>query len=109
MDVHFKDDVPELQALRLPILRAIVVAAGVLAGFGLRFTITSLNDGRHSRKSFHYHGMALDIRTRDEGPTYAQWPLELKNQIADALRNALGGDYDVVVESTHLHVEFDAK
>lgn len=66
------------------------------------FVITSLNDNKHMQGSLHYEGRAFDLRI---------WAFQ-KNQ--DALKNfiaqckkALGVGYDIVLESTHIHVEYD--
>lgn len=82
------------------------LAALVVAGcYGEQTcTVTSANDSKHSRKSFHYHGNALDFRLKDYlGDKRA---LELK------VRNALGNEFDVLIEdlggdNEHLHVEYD--
>lgn len=108
LDVAWKDSV-DPQGVSLQIVRAIVMAAGVWARHGKPLTLTSLNDSRHSARSLHYEGKAVDLRTRDEGPSYAQWPPEMKERLATELRAGLGSDYDVVVERTHIHVEFDPK
>lgn len=55
----------------------------------------------HSAGSLHYYGYALDLRTRyfdDNG-----------QEAARQLRSALGHSYDVVVESNHIHVEYDPR
>lgn len=109
MDVHFKNDVSDVQAIQLPILRAVVVVASVMHEFGKRCTITSLNDGKHSEQSFHYHGLAVDFRTREEGPDFKQWPSDERRHILQAIKNRLGSDYDCVDERDHYHVEFDPK
>jgi hypothetical protein len=57
-------------------------------------TITSGTEGRHSRKSLHYKGLAIDIRGGSQS-------------LADYLQVNLGGDYDVVFEIDHIHVEYD--
>ena len=61
--------------------------------------ITSAMEGQHMSGSLHYTGYALDIR----------WPVGLtsKKVFTAAVREALGADFDVVQEETHLHVEFD--
>lgn len=69
--------------------------------------ITSVTDGRHSRTSLHYLALAFDIRTRDESGV--QWPKSEKYGVAKALREALGEDFDVVVERTHIHIEYQPK
>ena len=64
--------------------------------------VTSLGeifDGRR-KGSRHLWGFAFDLRTRGLAQSQAI-------RIADQLREALGSDYDVVLESNHIHVEFD--
>lgn len=57
--------------------------------------ITSIMEGTHSPGSLHHAGFAFDIRS--EGVSI------------DRIRSLLGDDYDVVVEKTHLHIEYDPK
>lgn len=64
------------------------------------FVITSARDGIHSAGSYHYYGYAVDFRTRDLTP----------NEVQDLylwMKSKLSIDYDVVVHSTHMHVEYD--
>lgn len=70
------------------------------AVFGRECIITSARDGQHSANSLHYVGKAMDIRTRDQPDAEIQ-------VCASKLRDKLGPDYDVVVESTHIHIEYD--
>lgn len=90
------------------ILLAIDVANGVFAGLGLELVITSAVEGSHSRASLHYAGNAVDLRSRHI-PTLKRKRLERE------LRAALGkdrkheGDYDLVIESNHWHLEFQPK
>ncbi len=69
---------------------------------GVPPTITSARDGTHSPNSLHYEGRALDFRTH--GLNRSQL-LELRAE----LKEALGPDWDVVIESTHLHLELDRR
>jgi|APSaa5957512535_1039671.scaffolds.fasta_scaffold10843_6 hypothetical protein len=62
--------------------------------------ITSGRDGVHSQTSLHYEGKALDLRTRD-------LDTDTVTKYAQALRQCLGDDYDIVIESDHIHVEYD--
>ena len=73
---------------------------------GYDFVITSGSDGRHSRNSLHYSDMAVDIRTRlsTPGSFFAE---EIQLRIKSDLEKYLGPDYDVVIESSHLHLEYD--
>lgn len=65
--------------------------------------ITSAGEKANGRleNSLHYEGDALDFRTRNVlgGQSVAEsW--------AERMQFALGDDYDVVFEGTHIHVEF---
>jgi len=69
--------------------------------FGIDLVITSCNDGQHMEGSFHPKGDAFDIRTRD-------LPNEAKKvEMRVSLAAALGPDFDVVLESDHMHIERD--
>lgn len=68
--------------------------------------VTSANDSQHGKKTLHHEGRALDFRTKD----FAGNKLALR----DAIKAALGPDFDVVLEamgqdSEHLHLEWDPK
>lgn len=60
-------------------------------------TITSTTDGVHSAGSWHPYGFAVDLRTR-------YFSEAEKNQVGKKLKLLLS-DYDVIVESTHIHIE----
>ena len=64
--------------------------------------ITSGTDGVHQHGSKHYTGEALDFRTRN------MRRIE-KAVLVNNLNEALGPDFDVVLERTHLHVEYHPK
>lgn len=67
---------------------------------GEELVITAGLDGVHANRSLHYPGYALDFRTR----------YFAKNQhqlIANKLKDQLGSEFDVIVHSTHIHVEWD--
>jgi hypothetical protein len=90
--------------LRVELLLAIQIASEVWKRHGQELVITSLNDSKHRNTSLHYAGAAVDFRTRyfigDQAAT-----------VADDLREALGKnpDYDVVLEETHIHLEWQPK
>ena len=70
---------------------------------GRAVIITAGREGLHSKTSLHYKGRAIDIRindipTRDEVVAYHA-----------AIIQALGKGYDVVLEKTHIHIEWDPK
>ena len=60
--------------------------------------ITSAYEGTHSEGSLHYADLAVDIRRGSNG-----------QQVRDELKNKLGMDYDVCLESDHIHIEYDPK
>lgn len=66
---------------------------------GLDFVISSVTDGLHSWKSLHYVGHAVDIVfDQPVGPSFLM-----------ALKKSLGSEYDVVNESSHVHIEYQPK
>jgi len=69
---------------------------------GTEMVVTSITDGVHGKGSLHYVGQAFDIRTRDFSKTTIAALVLL-------LREHLGENYDVVIESTHVHIEFQPK
>lgn len=78
---------------------AIIVERVLLEQFGAELWITSVCDGKHRKDSLHYKGLAFDVRT---------WGIKGRElQVVAALKKALGPDYDVVLEATHIHIEFD--
>ncbi len=64
--------------------------------------ITSGSDSKHGPNSLHYSGQALDLRTNNLPPQAVQ-------SIVDRLKEALGAQFDVVLESDHIHLEWDVK
>ena len=68
----------------------------------VEMVVTSVIDGRHSHGSLHYVGAAVDLRTRDiDGQTI--------NDIVADLMERLNNDYDVILESNHIHIEYQPK
>lgn len=88
--------------------RELWYAVGVFDGLARDFlgkpiVITSLNDGRHGTNSRHYLGLALDVRTRNLTGGEATVLFEKAKQILDPQ------GYDTVLETDHIHCEFDPK
>ena len=90
-----------LTGLRTETLAGLMIADQVFADLSEQLTITSCTDGNHSRGSLHYVGLAFDARTRNLTNT--------PDAVASRLRGSLGGEFDVVLESDHIHVEFQPK
>lgn len=92
-----------LVGLRPEALLGIQVAAGCYGNLGCdTVVITAVTDGKHGRGSLHFVGQAFDLRTRGLMPG-------LVEELAKLLRDSLGAEFDVVLESTHIHVEFQPK
>ena len=90
-----------LQDVSWRMFHAAVIAEAVYKKYGAELVITSANDGKHGDKTLHHKGLALDLRT---------WTLNGRHlQVAEEMRRALGDEYDVVVESDHIHLEHDPK
>lgn len=66
--------------------------------------ITALMDGKHSAMSWHYEGRAADLRTRDMKQEDVESMVTWLRSIFTKERG-----YDIVLEPTHLHVEFEGR
>ena len=96
--IHIKDGV-RLHGIMPEIVLAIVVASQVYDDLGHELIVTSVIDGKHMRASIHYIGGAADLRLPgDDG-------IAARNRIA----RRLGGDYDVILEGNHIHIEWQPK
>ena len=92
-----KPDV-RIMGLRPEIILAIVIAERAYAEIGCELMLTSGIEGQHSAGSLHYAGCAVDLRTQNV-------PVGKLQPLVERIRAALGPDFDVVLESNHLHVE----
>lgn len=77
----------------------IIAAAAANVGEDLTqdITITSGTDGHHMVGSKHYTGEALDIRLLGDST----------QEFRRRLGQRLGQDYQVILETDHIHVEYD--
>jgi hypothetical protein len=88
--------------MQAQMVRAAIEVAKVYERFGVVCVMTSGVEGKHSAKSLHYQGLAADFRTRHV-------PNDQRAALRQAVSDALGPDFDVILERTHLHVEYDPK
>lgn len=85
-----------------PQVDKILAAANIACRFfNVELVITSANDGKHMNGSKHYTGEALDLRTRD------LHNYDHKVTFTKMIADELGNGFDCVLESDHLHVEYD--
>lgn len=88
--------------LKGPAWFAYDVADQVYAAHGeAECVLTSGTEGRHSPGSLHYQGLAIDLRL----PVVQTRSEPIRAEIAERL----GGDFDVLLEALHIHIEFDVK
>ncbi len=92
----------DVRGIQPEILLARIIAGEIFARYDAACIITSVVEGKHREDSKHYTGQSVDLRTRhlDE---------RLRPVIAEAISKALGPQYDVVLEASHLHIEHDPK
>jgi hypothetical protein len=69
---------------------------------GKEMIVTAVFDGMHMDGSKHYSGDAFDVRKWN-------YTMEQLSSFISNLRDNLGTDYDIVIESTHIHIEYDPK
>ncbi len=84
------------------------VAESVFQKHGYDFIITSVNDGKHMDGSKHHTDQAFDCRTKHIQDEFS------KKLVASEIKESLGEDFDVIIESLggdneHIHVERDVK
>lgn len=100
-DYRVKDGVI-MEGLQQPILDAIPIIANIYKRHNTTLVITAGLDGKHKKNSLHYVGLAIDIRI---------WAFDAATlpAVLQEIRAELGKDYDVVLEKTHFHIEYDPK
>jgi len=91
-----------VQGMQPELMLAMVVANEVYKSHNIEFVVTSVVDGRHSHTSLHYSGNALDCRTRDMSRDLAEF-------VTKEIKEGLGDDYDVILESNHIHIEYQPR
>jgi hypothetical protein len=91
-----------LTGIRPEILFAVMAAERAYNRAGHELVVTSCVDSKHGRGSLHYSGAAVDLRTRDV-------PSDAMQGIVTEIRESLGPDFDVILESDHLHAEYHPK
>ncbi|MCH8067789.1 MAG: hypothetical protein IID16_00745 [Candidatus Marinimicrobia bacterium] len=88
--------------IRPELVLAIMVAEKIYLDKGKELVITSLSGGEHSDTSLHYAGSGVDLRTR-------YFTKKQKLEVFNALKKKLTRDYDVILEKTHIHIEYQPR
>lgn len=78
------------------------IAEKLFKKYGKQSVVTSALDGTHSAGSAHYFGYALDYRIWHVGKDVAK-------KIAEEMQVQLGGNYYVLLEHNHIHVQLISK
>lgn len=92
----------KVNGLRTEILLAAVIIDKIYDRHNAELVITEATGGKHGRGSLHYVGQAIDIRTN-------YFTKEQTELVASEIKEALNEQYDVVIEKTHIHIEFQPK
>ena len=92
----------KMEPLQPQIILGLLAVSSVYKEHGYDLVITSLSDGIHRPDSLHCRGCAVDLRTRHVAGRDIV-------RLVDAVRTALGSDFDVVLEADHLHIEYQPK
>ena len=100
-DMQLKTGV-KLVGIKPELVLGLYIADSVYRKYQTELVITSVVDGVHKRKSLHYSGYAADLRIWG-------FSADLLREVAIEIQKALGEDYDVVVESNHIHLEYEPK
>ena len=88
--------------IRPELVIAVMVAERIWSGYGIGLTLTSARDGRHSETSLHYAGAAVDFRIHGMSS-------DALAEAVRALKESLGRDFDVILETDHVHVEYQPR
>ena len=89
----------KLLGVRPELIVGLMACQSIYQRHGIDFVITSVRDGKHSHNSLHYSGQAADLRTRQMSKGTAK-------QIVAEISTAVGNQFDVILESNHIHIEF---
>lgn len=85
-----------LLGIRPELVMAVFIVERIYDEAGWTLIVTSVVDGQHMRNSLHYVGAAFDFNPPQRDVAHFR----------ALIANALGSDYDVVIESDHMHIEW---
>lgn len=92
-----------IKGLRPEVLVGLMIADQIYNEIGNQeLVVTEGTGGKHGRGSLHYVGLAVDLRTR-------YFDVLTLQAVERHLKAKLNEEFDVVVEETHIHLEFQPK
>jgi len=89
----------DISRLNREIRRSLPWAESVYDQYSKRFVITSTYEGNHGAGSLHYGNDAYDL----------ELPVKNGKRIYQGIKDTFPESFDVVLESDHIHVEYDPK
>lgn len=98
--LYIKDGV-KLTGLKPQMLVALNIAEWAFMKRSYDTILTSANDGKHMENSKHYKGFAIDLRIK-----HILDKEELK-KIYEDIKQACNKSFDVILEKTHIHIEYN--
>jgi hypothetical protein len=101
--MKIKDSTVKISGICTELAIALLMANEVYQKYGHEMVITSIKDGKHMDGSKHYIGAGADLRIKN----FNRVPTVMA--VMDEIREKVGADFDVVLESDHIHIEFDPK
>jgi uncharacterized protein YcbK (DUF882 family) len=93
----------KINCIKPQMVIALNIIEKVWESLGIELVVTSVCDSVHSKNSLHYVGFAADIRIRDF-KTKEKLNLAIKN-----IKRNIGKQFDVILESDHIHIEYQPK
>lgn len=91
-----------IKGLRPEMVLACSIIDSLFIEAAIEFVITEGTGGKHGPGSLHYVGLAIDVRSRDI-------PGQVLPTLLADMKENLGAEFDVVMETDHIHVEFQPK
>jgi len=108
MSIRFKDGV-DVIGIKKETITAMARVSSYFYDFHNErdMVVTSCSDGKHMENSKHYTGEAFDIRCWTTPISGVQVNNGTKAMYVHEIGLLLGDDWDVVAETTHIHIEYD--
>ena len=96
-----------LAGMRPEMVIGLMICESVYAAHGHDMVLTEGTGGKHGPGTLHHEGLASDLRLPSKCPPLRlalSWPPV--DDVIVALQEALGSEFDVVLETDHIHVEW---